>query len=99
MPMWTRCSAKNEFIKAFDNNNHDNSFSWHTNIIIFVGLKSQFVKKDIIEQAFDKFSEQKVIVIEDTMVDSYLWRRADRVPFEAPVPVVTVTKQGNCWEE
>ncbi len=51
--------------------------------------------KNIVEQAFDRFSELKVIVIGDAMVDSYLWGRVDRISPEAPIPIVTVTKQEN----
>lgn len=58
-------------------------------------FKNQRVERSIIEQAFDKFSELKVIVIGDAMVDSYLWGRVDRISPEAPIPIVTVTKQEN----
>ena len=57
--------------------------------------KNQLVERTIVEQAFDKFSELKVIVIGDAMIDSYLWGRVDRVSPEAPIPVVTVTKREN----
>lgn len=51
------------------------------------------MKKDNIEHIFSKFSELNVLIIGDGMVDSYLWGKADRISPEAPVPVVTVTKQ------
>lgn len=51
--------------------------------------------ENLVEQAFDRFSELKVIVIGDAMVDSYLWGRVDRISPEAPIPIVTVTKQEN----
>jgi len=53
------------------------------------------VNKDNIEQVFSKFSELNVLIIGDAMVDSYLWGKVDRISPEAPVPIVTVTKQEN----
>jgi rfaE bifunctional protein kinase chain/domain len=53
------------------------------------------VEKDNIEQVFGKFAELNVLVIGDAMVDSYWWGKADRISSEAPVPVVTVTRQEN----
>lgn len=44
-------------------------------------------------QLIDKFSELKVLVIGDVMIDSYLWGRVDRVSPEAPVPIVAVDKR------
>lgn len=55
--------------------------------------KNPEVKKDNIEQVFSKFSELKVLVIGDVMVDNYLWGKVDRISPEAPIPIVTVTKQ------
>ncbi len=57
--------------------------------------KKQEVKKDNIEQVFSKFSELKVLIIGDAMVDNYLWGKVDRISPEAPIPIVTVTKQEN----
>jgi len=53
------------------------------------------VKRDNIEQVFNKFSELNVLIIGDAMVDSYLWGKVDRISPEAPIPIVTVTKQEN----
>ncbi len=53
------------------------------------------MKRDYIEQVFNKFSELNVLIIGDAMVDSYLWGKTDRISPEAPVPIVTVTKQEN----
>jgi len=53
------------------------------------------VKKDNIDQVFSKFSELKVLVIGDAMIDNYLWGKVDRISPEAPIPIVTVTKQEN----
>ncbi len=51
------------------------------------------MEKVYVEEVFDKFSEITVLVIGDAMVDNYLWGRVDRISPEAPVPIVTVTKQ------
>lgn len=53
------------------------------------------MKKDNIDQVFSKFSELKVLVIGDAMIDNYLWGKVDRISPEAPIPIVTVTKQEN----
>ena len=66
------------------------------NFITFVSSKNnQNVKRDNIEEIFNKFSELNVLIIGDAMVDSYLWGKVDRISPEAPVPIVTVTKQEN----
>ncbi len=57
--------------------------------------KNKEVKRDNIEQVFSKFSELNVLIIGDAMVDSYLWGKVDRISPEAPIPIVTVTKQEN----
>lgn len=53
------------------------------------------MEKDKIEQVFNKFAELNVLVLGDAMVDSYLWGKVDRISPEAPIPIVTVTKQEN----
>ncbi|HZL08605.1 MAG TPA: bifunctional ADP-heptose synthase [Prolixibacteraceae bacterium] len=53
------------------------------------------MKRGNIEQVFSKFSELNVLIIGDAMVDNYLWGKVDRISPEAPVPLVTVTKQEN----
>ena len=57
--------------------------------------KNEEVKRINIEQVFSKFSELKVLVIGDAMIDSYLWGKVERISPEAPIPIVTVTKQEN----
>ena len=42
-----------------------------------------------IEKLFKKFRKQKVLIIGDVMIDSYLWGRVDRISPEAPVPVLS----------
>lgn len=44
---------------------------------------------------FQKFSDLKILIIGDVMMDTYLWGRVDRISPEAPVPVVSVTKKEN----
>ena len=63
-------------------------------VLLCIG-KNQKVKKDNIDQVFSKFSELKVLVIGDAMIDNYLWGKVDRISPEAPIPIVTVTKQEN----
>jgi rfaE bifunctional protein kinase chain/domain len=53
------------------------------------------VKKDNIEHVFNQFAEINVLIIGDAMVDNYLWGKVDRISPEAPIPIVTVTKQEN----
>ena len=53
------------------------------------------MKKVNIEQVFSMFSELNVLIIGDAMVDSYLWGKVDRISPEAPIPIVTVTRQEN----
>ena len=48
--------------------------------------------KDI-EQLFESFNSQKIIVIGDVMIDSYLWGSVSRISPEAPVPIVAVKKR------
>ena len=38
---------------------------------------------------FEKFRNQKVLVIGDVMIDTYLWGNVARVSPEAPVPIVS----------
>lgn len=65
------------------------------NFTTFAASKKQKVKKDSIEEVFRKFSELNVLIIGDAMVDSYLWGKVDRISPEAPIPIVTVTRQEN----
>lgn len=53
------------------------------------------MEKQTIEHIFRKFSELKVLIIGDAMVDNYLWGTIDRISPEAPVPVVAVTRKEN----
>lgn len=46
-----------------------------------------------ISQIFTDFSNQKVLIIGDVMIDSYIFGKVDRISPEAPVPVVAVTER------
>jgi len=48
-----------------------------------------------IQELFDSFTRQKVVVLGDVMIDAYLWGKVDRISPEAPVPIVAVYKKEN----
>ena len=50
--------------------------------------------KDV-NQIFEQFSQMRVLVIGDAMLDTYLWGKVERLSPEAPVPIVSVTKREN----
>lgn len=41
------------------------------------------------------FSNKKVLIIGDSMIDTYLWGKVDRISPEAPIPVVSIIKKEN----
>ena len=45
------------------------------------------------DKLFHQFSQLKVAVIGDLMLDTYWWGKVDRISPEAPVPVVAVSKR------
>jgi rfaE bifunctional protein kinase chain/domain len=45
------------------------------------------------DKLFSSFSQIKVAVIGDVMLDTYWWGKVDRISPEAPVPVVAVSKR------
>ena len=45
------------------------------------------------EKLFHQFTQIKVAVIGDVMLDTYWWGKVDRISPEAPVPVVAVSKR------
>jgi D-glycero-beta-D-manno-heptose-7-phosphate kinase len=45
------------------------------------------------EKIFHQFTQLKVAVIGDVMLDTYWWGKVDRISPEAPVPVVAVSKK------
>ncbi len=48
---------------------------------------------DKIKELFDKFSQTKVLVLGDVMLDTYIWGNVERISPEAPVPIVSVKKR------
>ncbi len=44
-------------------------------------------------EIFEAFNHQRILIIGDVMVDSYVWGQVDRISPEAPVPVVHVKKR------
>ena len=48
-----------------------------------------------LEEAFNSFNDLRVLVIGDSMIDSYLWGDVERISPEAPVPVVSRTEKEN----
>lgn len=48
-----------------------------------------------IKHAFESFDNQKVMIIGDIMVDSYIWGTVDRISPEAPVPILNCSKSEN----
>jgi D-glycero-beta-D-manno-heptose-7-phosphate kinase len=52
------------------------------------------VKKNI-AAIIDSFSQYRVLIIGDVMIDSYLWGKVDRISPEAPVPIIACTSQEN----
>ncbi len=53
------------------------------------------MNKPDIEKLFNRFENINAIVIGDSMVDSYLWGKVERVSPEAPIPIVSVIKKEN----
>jgi len=46
-----------------------------------------------IQNFFKSIEKKKILVIGDVMIDAYIWGRVERISPEAPVPIVTCTKQ------
>jgi len=46
-----------------------------------------------INEIFSSFNHQKILIIGDVMLDSYVWGNVERISPEAPVPVVQVKKK------
>ena len=45
------------------------------------------------QKVVNQFSDLKVMIVGDVMIDSYLWGRIDRISPEAPVPIVELEKK------
>ena len=48
-----------------------------------------------IEEIFNLFEKKTIMVIGDSMIDSYVWGKINRMSPEAPVPLLNVTKKEN----
>ena len=53
------------------------------------------MKTEELQKIFDAFSQLKVLVIGDVMVDAYMWGSVDRISPEAPVPIITIDNKEN----
>ncbi|HYX05841.1 MAG TPA: bifunctional ADP-heptose synthase [Bacteroidales bacterium] len=53
------------------------------------------MKNSELKSIFEAFTDFRIMVIGDVMIDSYLWGKVDRISPEAPVPIVTSQKQEN----
>ncbi len=51
-------------------------------------IASMFEATDF-KSVFDQFTNQKILIIGDVMIDTYLWGSVGRVSPEAPVPIVS----------
>lgn len=51
--------------------------------------------KDRAGQLLDQFSQLRIMVIGDVMLDAYIFGKVDRISPEAPVPVVSVRERAN----
>ena len=45
-----------------------------------------------ISSLFERFNQKKVLIVGDSMIDSYMWGHIERMSPEAPVPVVQVDR-------
>lgn len=48
-----------------------------------------------LNRIFDSFSNLRVLIIGDVMIDAYMWGSVNRISPEAPVPIVAVNKKEN----
>ena len=46
-----------------------------------------------IDSLFNSFNKSTILVVGDSMIDSYVWGKIDRMSPEAPVPLLNVTKK------
>lgn len=53
-----------------------------------------FTKEELI-QLFASFNQQKILIVGDIMLDSYIWGKVNRISPEAPVPIVSVEMRTN----
>ncbi|MBX9850362.1 MAG: D-glycero-beta-D-manno-heptose-7-phosphate kinase [Cytophagaceae bacterium] len=55
--------------------------------------KTKINSHSSLKEIFGAFSNLKVLIIGDVMIDSYLWGKVERISPEAPVPIVSVEKR------
>lgn len=48
---------------------------------------------EYLQSVFNSFNNQRVLIIGDVMIDSYLWGKVERISPEAPVPILNITKR------
>lgn len=53
------------------------------------------VKAASLKRLVSRFSDKKILVIGDIMLDRYIWGDVERISPEAPIPVVHVKKENN----
>ena len=46
-----------------------------------------------VEEIFEAFTQLKVLIVGDVMLDAYIWGKVERISPEAPVPIVHVKKR------
>jgi len=51
--------------------------------------------KQELDQLFEQFNHYTILIIGDVMIDAYMWGKVERIPPEAPVPVISVTNLEN----
>jgi D-glycero-beta-D-manno-heptose-7-phosphate kinase len=66
--------------------------------LLYCALENEVKKmikftKSRLQKLFDNFSEMKIAVVGDLMLDRYMWGAVQRISPEAPVPVVEVTSE------
>ena len=53
------------------------------------------LEKQEIDSLYNAFSNSKVLIVGDIMIDAYVWGGVTRISPEAPVPIVAVNKREN----
>ncbi len=53
------------------------------------------MNKARITKLLANFTKSRIMVLGDIMLDRYLWGNVDRISPEAPVPVVSITRESN----
>lgn len=58
-----------------------------------IQINEQNNKEEVLKSYINRFSQAKVLVIGDIIMDEYFWGNVTRISPEAPVPIVEVTKE------